>query len=158
ANRIWNYTKRPWPTLKLFAQLRARRYDVALDLLDAPSTTSRLLLQVSGATARVGIGVRERGSYTDFAPPLLNPGIHIVERLSQILVPLGIDPAKYPLDLEFPIAQPDLDAADQLLGPRVGRYRVGFNLSGGFPAKYWGRDHFIELARSLRASHPEAEL
>ncbi len=158
VNRIWNYTKRPWPTLKLFGQLRSWRYDVVLDLLDAPSTTSRLLLRVTGARARVGIGPREQGSYTDFAPSLLPPGIHIVERLSQILVPLGIDPSQYPLDLEFPVDQRELDAADQLLGPRTGQYRVGFNLSGGFAAKYWGRENFVALAGWLRARHPEAEL
>ena len=158
VDRIWNYTKRPWPTLKLFAQLRRRRYDVALDLLDAPSTTSRLLLRVSGATARVGIGRRELGSYTDVAPSLVTPGIHIVERLSQILVPLGIDPSRQPLDLEFPVAPEDEAEADRQLGPAGGARRIGFNLSGGFPAKYWGRDHFIELVTSVRQHHPEAQL
>jgi len=150
VDRIWNYTKRPWPTLKLFAQLRARRYDVALDLLDGPSTTSRLLLRVSGATARVAIGRRPQGCYTDFAPSRLEPGIHIVDRLSQILVPLGIDPAAAPLDLEFPVTEADRNAADRLLGPPAREYRIGLNLSGGFPAKYWGRDHFVELASSTK--------
>lgn len=158
VNRIWNYTKRPWQTLKLFVQLRRQRYDVVLDLIDAPSTTSRLLLRVSGAPVRIGIGQRSEGSYTDAAPSRRGPGIHIVERMSQILVPLGIDPAGAPLDLEFPIPEAEQAEAARLLGPRKGDYRIGFNLSGGFAAKYWGRARFIELAEWVRGHHPEAEL
>jgi ADP-heptose:LPS heptosyltransferase len=158
VDRIWNYTKRPGQTLKLFAQLRRRRYGIVLDLIDAPSTTSRLLLRISGAVARVGIGERAEGSYTDAAPSRSGPGLHIVERMSQILVPLGLDPAAEPLDLEFPIPEADQAAAARLLGPPRGRYRIGFNLSGGFAAKYWGRARFIELALRVRQRHPGAEV
>ncbi|MEP6475095.1 MAG: glycosyltransferase family 9 protein [Gemmatimonadota bacterium] len=155
---IWNYTKRPWQTLTLFAALHRRHYDLAIDLIDAPSTTSRLLLRVSGARVRLGIGRRPESVYTDAAPSLMTPEMHIVERLSQVLVPLGIDPATVPLELEFPLSAADQETARVVLGPNRGEYRIGINLSGGFAAKYWGRDNFIALVRQIRARHPEAEV
>lgn len=158
VNRIWNYTKRPLQTAALFLQLHRQRYDLAIDLIDAPSTTSRLLLGVSGARARLGIGRRQSKAYTDAAPSLVRPDMHIVERLSQILVPLGINPSTVPLDLEFPLTDAERETAEVLLGPKRDHCRIGINLSGGFAAKYWGRDNFVALIGHLRQRYPEAEV
>ena len=158
VNTIWNYTKRPWQTLRLLAALGRQHYDLAIDLIDGPSTTSRLLLRASRARYRLGIGRRPESVYTDAAPSLFRPDLHIVERLSQVPQPLGIDPAAVPLTLEFPIDPADRDTAHVVLGPRQGECRIGINLSGGFAAKYWGRDKFIALVRHIRTQHRQAEV
>lgn len=158
VNHVVRYTKRPLQTAALFARLRAARYRVVVDLIDIPSTTSRLLLKVTGARMRVGIGHERADVYTHAVPALDFEGMHIIERVAQLLRPFGIDPGAVPLDLEFPVAPEAAAAARAQLGPRPSAVRIGVNLSGSMPSKYWGRDNFVAFVRWLGATYPQAQV
>ena len=149
VDRIWRYDKTVGSALTLLRALRRERYDVVVDLVDNPSATSRLVIGWCGARLAVGLAHAEAGCYSHAAPLLDRASVHPVERLAQLLLPFGIDPAKVPLDLEYPLSDADERRARELLGARRRPLRFGVNLSGRGPQRYWGRDNFVRLIRHL---------
>lgn len=158
VDTILTWDQRPAAAVRVLAALRRARYDAAVDLIDTPSTTSRLLLRAAGAPVRVGIAHAAPAPYTHPVPALDFPGMHIVERVAQVLVAFGIDPMAEPLELEYPVSPAEAAEAEAVLGGRRGRPRVGVNLAGSSPAKYWGRANVAAFVRGLRAAHPAAEV
>lgn len=158
VDAVLTWDQRPLAALRLLAALRRARYHAAVDLIDTPSTTSRLLLRGAGAPVRLGLAHAAPAAYTHTVPALDFPGMHIVERVAQLLTAFGIDPAAEPLELEYPVSAAEAAEAEAALGGRRGRPRVGVNLAGSSPAKYWGRANVAAFVRGLRAAHPAAEV
>jgi ADP-heptose:LPS heptosyltransferase len=151
VDRVWRYDKTVGSALALLRALRRERYDVVVDLVDNPSATSRLVIGWCGARLAVGLAHAEASCYTHAAPLLERASVHPVERLAQLLLPFGIDPAGVALDLEYRLSEADQRRARALLGPRRRPLRFGVNISGRGPQRYWGRDNFIGLIRHLAA-------
>ena len=149
VDRVWRYDKTVRSAVSLLRGLRGERYDVVVDLVDNPSAISRLVIGWCGARFAVGLAHAEAGYYSHAAPLLDVASVHPVERLAQLLLPFGIDPATVPLDLEYRLSDGDELRARELLGPRSRPLRLGINISGRGPERYWGRDNFVRLIRHL---------
>jgi len=149
VNRVWCYQKSLRSALGLLRSIRGARYDVVVDLVDHPSANAQLVIRWSGARAAVGLLHPRSGLYTHAAPVLDRHTVHPVERLAQLLLPFGIDPAAESLDLAYPLEQADIDRARETLGPKTRPLRLGVNLSGRLVERYWGRDNCIGLIRHV---------
>jgi ADP-heptose:LPS heptosyltransferase len=154
VTRVWCYRKTVRSAVDLLRALRRARYDVAVDLVDHPSTTAQLVIRWCRPRSAVGLLHAESGSYTHAAPVLDSARVHPVERLAQLLLPFGLDPAAEPLDLEYRLDPGDVAAARALLGPATRPLRFGVNLSGRRPQQYWGRANYIGLIRHMAAADP----
>lgn len=156
VDEVLCYRKTPASLVAVLAALRRHRPDVAVDLVDNPSVSSRLFIRASGARRTVGLFHAGAGQYSH-AAPLLDPAVsHPVERLAQLLLPFGLDPAATPLELEYRIDEAAERAARSLLGSSR-RRRLGVNISGRSIERYWGRDNFSALLRQLAAELPQLE-
>ncbi len=153
-DHAWRYDKTPTSAISLIRAFRRERYDVVVDLMDSPSTNSQLVAQWSRARHRLGIRHERAGHYTVAVPLLDRERVHIVERLAQLLLPFGLDPAQVPLDLEYRLTDAERAVAKTRLAPTDKPLRFGVNISGSSPARYWGRDNFIELIRWFQATDP----
>jgi ADP-heptose:LPS heptosyltransferase len=149
VNRVWCYQKSVRSALGLLRAIRRTRYDVVVDLVDHPSANAQLVIRWSGAHAAVGLLHQRSGLYTHAAPVLDRRTVHPVERLAQLLLPFGIDPASEPLDLAYPLAPDDVERARETLGPRTRPLRLGVNLSGRLVERYWGRPNYVGLIRHV---------
>jgi lipopolysaccharide heptosyltransferase III len=149
VDNVWCYDKTVRSALGLLRTLRRARYDVVVDLVDNPSATAQLVIRWCGAPAAVGLLHAEAGLYTHAAPVLDRRTVHPVERLAQLLLPFGIDPASQSLDLAYPLGPVDIEGARLLLGPTVRPFRLGVNLSGREAGKQWGSANYIALIRHL---------
>lgn len=143
VDHAWCYNKTPVHALRLLAALRRARYDVVVDLMDNPSANAQLIARWCGAPLRVGIRHERAGHYTHAVPLLDRAEAHMVERIAQLLLPFGIDPARVPLDLEYHIDPEARRVARKRLGPAGRPLRLGVNIS----PRYWGRDNFIACIR-----------
>jgi ADP-heptose:LPS heptosyltransferase len=149
VNQVWCYQKNLRSALGLLRSIRRARYDVVVDLVDHPSANAQLVIRWSGARAAVGLLHPRSGLYTHAAPVLDRHAVHPVERLAQLLLPFGIDPAAESLDLAYPLDQADVDRARETLGPKTRPLRLGVNLSGRMVERYWGQANYIGLVRHV---------
>jgi len=152
VNQVWCYQKSLRSALGLVRAIRRTRYDVVVDLVDHPSANAQLVIRWSGARAAVGLLHPRSGLYTHAAPVLDRKAVHPVERLAQLLLPFGIDPASQLLDLAYPLEPADIARARETLGPKTGPFRLGVNLSGRLVERYWGRANYIDLIRHVMKS------
>jgi ADP-heptose:LPS heptosyltransferase len=150
---LWRYDKTLGSAVRLFRSLRRARYDVVVDLLDHPSATAQLVIRWCGAPRAVGLLHAESGLYTHAAPVLDRGTVHPVERLAQLLLPFGIDPATQSLDLAYPLTATDIERARRTLGPATRPLRFGVNLSGRKAGRHWGNANYIELIRHVITRH-----
>ncbi|MCS7177442.1 MAG: glycosyltransferase family 9 protein [Candidatus Kapabacteria bacterium] len=158
VTRCWRYDKRPLAVARLFRRLRQYGYSIAVDLMDNPSVTSTLFLQLLNAPIRIGIAKGNDRAYTHVVPLLDTSRYHIVERIAQLLLPFGIDPTQQDLHLEYPLSASDRQWARSVLGERRRAYRVGIVIAASHPSKYWGTERWICFLRMLQERHPEAEV
>ncbi len=149
-DRVWRYDKRLAPTVRLVRQLRLANYDLMVDLAGGPSVTSRFVAHWSGAERVLGM-LHEQPGFLTHAVPMLDPRrVHVVTRTAQLLLAFGVDPATVNLTLEYPLTDRERAGARARLPKLTHPYRFGVNVSGRGPAKYWGRDNFVEAIRLLR--------
>jgi len=154
VDRVWCYDKTVRSALGLLRELRRAHYDVVVDLIDNPSATAQLVIRWSGAPAAVGLLHAESGLYTHAAAVLDRSRVHPVERLAQLLLPFGIDPASESLDLAYPLTPADIETAERTLGPNLRPLRLGVNLSGREAGKQWGSANYMAVVRHLMSKDP----
>ncbi len=158
AGRCWRYSKRPFDIIRLLAALRRRRYDVVVDLMDNPSTTSALLLRILKPPIAIGLAGENAEVYTHLVPLPDRSSVHIVERIAQLLLPFGIDPSQEDLMLEYPLTREEKQRAEAAMGGSEVALRLGVNISGHSRTRYWGRDNFIALIREIAQRYPELDI
>jgi ADP-heptose:LPS heptosyltransferase len=154
VDRILIYEKQVGPTIALVRTLRRARYDLMVDLVNEPSVTSRFIAKWSGARRVLGMLHEQPGLLTHAVPLLDRRRVHIVERTAQLLLAFGADPAAASLALEYRLSDADRRRAEDLLAPSERPLRLGVNVSGRGPAKYWGRANFVEAIRAVQALDP----
>jgi ADP-heptose:LPS heptosyltransferase len=152
VDRVWCYDKTFASALRLLRSLRGVRYDVVVDLVDNPSATAQLVIRWCGAPAAVGLLHAAAGVYTHAAPLLDRGTVHPVERLAQLLLPFGIDPASQSLDLEYPLQPEDVKTAQAVLDPTSRPLRLGVNLSARTAEKRWSSANYITVIRHIMSS------
>jgi lipopolysaccharide heptosyltransferase I len=134
--------------------LRARQYDVAVDLQGL--LKSAVMARLSGATRVVGFeraALREKSAslfYTEtVAPPA---GAHVVAKNRSVLPLLDVPGSP----LRFPLSVPPSRVADELTASVENSGVAGFaliNPGAAWPNKRWPAQRFGELAARLRDRH-----
>lgn len=131
------------------AQLRSRRFDLALDLQGL--LKSGILTHLSGATERIGLGSREGSQWLmDRVVPRGGNSARIGSEYLYLAETLGLPSQDFPMEIHY---EPnDTRIADDLIERK--------GLSGGFaaicpfttrPQKHWLESRWAELANRLHA-------
>ena len=142
-----------FPFLKLIRMIRNERYDLVIDLLDNPSTTSNLILKYSGAKIKLGFDKANANNY-NYVVPLPDKGkVHIAKRLFSLLLPFGYDKNPDNIHLDFPLKKTEKSEAAKLLGEKKCDLRLGINLSGSNDSKYWGDDKYIKFIKNFKSNY-----
>ncbi|MEW6268775.1 MAG: hypothetical protein AB1689_05690, partial [Thermodesulfobacteriota bacterium] len=120
--------RRPWTFPGVLRRLRRARYDAVVDcMVTAPSLTTLLLMLASGARERVGVA-REDNRFFYTVPLEPRAGAtHIVEHLSALLRPFGLDPRSVDLAPRIVLTDEERRAGEQRwreLGGGAPRLRV----------------------------------
>jgi ADP-heptose:LPS heptosyltransferase len=157
CDHVWRYDKSVLSFFKLRRALRRARYDVVVDLMDNPSTTSTMLLRATRAPYRIGILKQNAWAYTHCVPLLDRSRHHYVERIAQLLLPFGIDPSTCSLDLVYPLSESDIAQAACDLNLAVYPERCGFifvHISTRHEPLRWEWQRYTELVQNLRRRFP----
>lgn len=133
-------------------QLRAGRYDVALDFQGLMK--SAVLARASGAKRVLGFSIwhlREKGARPFYSESIETragePGqtLHIIQKNLQLLTALGVEHA----GVEFPLRRGPSAARDAMVAQAAGRPIALINPGAAWPNKCWYTDRFGELAAFL---------
>lgn len=143
-NNIYVYDKKLVNIIKLFRKLKNRKYDIIIDLFDNPSTTSSYIIKFVKPKYSLGFDKSNSAVYTHIVPLPNKNEVHIVERIANLLMPFGIEPAQSAGELSFHLNPEERKKANELI-KRNGKKVLGINLSGSSRAKYWGTDNFTEF-------------
>ena len=136
---------------RLIRQLREKKYDCILDMIDNDSATTLFLSQLIGRNVpRIGVGKEQHERYYDFNYRHDDGvGGHIIENTLGLLVPFGVDIDKaerYAAPYITRAAAKKADAAFENMEPGL---RVGLNLSAGKPNRIWPTEKANDLANRL---------
>jgi ADP-heptose:LPS heptosyltransferase len=157
-NNIWVYEKRVPYTLSLIRKLRTKKYNLIIDLFDNPSTTSSLIIKLTGPDYSLGLDKLNSNIYTHIVPLLDKTKFHPVERLVQILLPFNLNPSELDLSLEYHIGKVAKEKAGKMMGKKMAEIRLGINLSGSSKAKYWGTENFTALIKMIQDKYKNIEI
>ncbi|MBK7032364.1 MAG: glycosyltransferase family 9 protein [Ignavibacteria bacterium] len=139
--------------------LRARRYDVVIDLMDNASSTSALLIRASRARYAVGIDKENRGIYTHVVPLADRASVHIVDRIARLLWPFAIDPVATDLHLAFPLSEEDKERASSIMrAPSSSAKIFGVNISGSDISRMYSEEGIVEIIDHCRRTYPTVEV
>ncbi|MEZ5284369.1 MAG: glycosyltransferase family 9 protein [Vicinamibacterales bacterium] len=143
----------------LARRLRARRFDVAIDLHGGPRAA--WLTRASGAAMRIGYDLPgRRWAYTTRVPwtPSLVPPRHSVLNQWDLIRPLGIGEPDLRADpCEMPLAPDAVARVDERLedaGVAPGTPLAVLHVSAGNPFRRWPAERFAELAAELTRDDP----
>jgi heptosyltransferase-1 len=144
------FLKSPRWVWGLYRRLRALRFDVAIDAQGL--TKSALVARLAGARRRIGFG----GRWGRELSPWLNSELvhparqHVIERMLELIRPLGIQAAAVRFDL--PLKEEEMAAAARWV--RQSGLDGGFallNPGAAWPSKLWPPERFAAVARHLDA-------
>jgi predicted lipopolysaccharide heptosyltransferase III len=142
--------------LALIRALRARQFDVAIDLHGGPRAA--VLTRASGAPRRIGYRIPGRTwAYTDLVPwtPSLMPPRHSVLNQWDLLAPLGIGAADRVTDaVRMPVPPETRRTVRhrlQAAGVPAHAAVAVLHVSAGNPFRRWPAERFAALAAGLTA-------
>ena len=151
----WLYRKSVFSALGLIRALRRERYDFVIDLMDNSSATSTLLLAFAGGKWNVGLEKDNAYVYDIRVPLLSRRDVHIVERLAELLKPLGVKVRNQDLRVDYTIADSSKAQVRQFLQSAGLNEKqiVGINISSGSETRFWGIANFRDLILSITSAN-----
>jgi lipopolysaccharide heptosyltransferase II len=138
--------------LALRRQLRADRYDTALDMQGL--FFSGLVAWLSGARRRIGLNRNREGNklfLTEACVEGRDESRHAIEILQGFASALGVGTNSGELPAQDYLANAEADFAQRLL-EGLPRPRVALNVGASTPYKQWPLENWSEVARSLGRS------
>ena len=156
----WLYEKNIVSIWKLILNLRREQYDFVIDLMDNPSATSTLLLALAGGKWNIGLTKDNAYVYDVTVPLLSRKEVHIVDRLAELLRPLGVDTSSHSLRIRYNPANSSKEFAElfwtsQLLASKT---VIGVNISSGNATRFWGIDRFRDFISLVMNQYPDAHI
>jgi len=159
VNIVHVYSRTAPGLASLIREIRKKKYDVVVDLMDNPSATSGVICRFSGARYRLGITKENDGVYTHVVPMLPRDSVHISRRIAELLKPFGVDPEKVSLIPRYPITPFECDGAKVALGTDVGTgIRLGVVASGSSNNKQYPAGRMAGVLNTLIKSHPSLKV
>lgn len=149
--RRWVYDKGISSSWRLIREIRRERYDFVIDLMDNPSATSTMFCLLSGARWTVGLEKENSYAYDVIVPLASRRDTHIVDRISRLLIPFGIDPSNENLRIHYVVSQKAREFARKAFAGNslVPGTPIGVNISAGHEVRFWGIDNFRRLIALL---------
>ena len=152
----------PWTYPAMTRRMRAARYDAVIDPMPAaPSSTTLLLMLASGARHRIGVAGRGIESALTIPVPKRVGAVHIIDDLSALGAPFGVDIATTDWHPKIPLAPDELARAEQTwreLANGSGGRRVLVNVSAGKDFRLWPDANFVESIHHIRTREPDATI
>ena len=143
--------RRPLSYLRAFARIRRARYDAVLDCqVFAPSTTTLIMMLLSGARERVGVAGRGIDAALTHPVPVPAGAAHVIEYNAAMAAAFGVDVADTDLRPELFLTDAELHSARAQWAPVAGQTRLLVNISAGKASCRWPDDRFIQLLQLLR--------
>ena len=145
------WLRSPRDVWRLRQQLRAARFDIAIDVQGL--TKSAIAAWLSGAAWRIGNGGRDGRELS----PWLNTDLartsaeHVVARSLELLRPLGIEQPRARFDV--PVHEPSRRRMESFLARQQLDAFAMINPGAGWPSKIWPPDRFAQVARHLQSVH-----
>jgi heptosyltransferase I len=138
-------------TKDLIRELRARRFDIAIDFQGLLKTA--ILGRMTGSRTRFGFSkelVRERPSHWLYHQTLQKPPhpVHVLE-LNQMLAELT-GAQRVSASIEFSISEEDCRVSDLLINHAQLKEFVIMNPGGGWPTKRWDPAKYGMLAKRIQ--------
>jgi ADP-heptose:LPS heptosyltransferase len=132
--------RRPWSWVGALRSMRRARYDAVIDVMVmAPSLTTMLVMWISGARHRIGLGDRGNGAAFTLPVQRLGGAVHYIDHSAALLAAFGVDPGS---------ERKLTGRAEDRLGAAPGSARIGARRSGGWGI--WRPELFLtpgEVAR-----------
>lgn len=147
------FEKGLWGLWKLRREMRRTRYQVVVDLMDNASSTSSMIIGASAAPFSVGVDKENRGAYSHVVPLADKQHVHIVDRLSALLLPFGIDPATTVLDLEYQLSDEDIASARLAVSADVSVKNIGINLTGADDSRTLSEEQVVAAIEAYRTKY-----
>lgn len=157
VNIAYIYDKKIFNTIQLIRVLKKRKYDVVIDMFDNPSTTSAYLIKFINPLCSLGFEKKDTSYYSHIVPLPDKRRFHIVERIANLLLPFGINPAESDLKISFKLSSDEKSDAFDLIN-KVNKKILGINIAGSNRSKFWGTDKYIEFINTLHARFIDYEV
>jgi ADP-heptose:LPS heptosyltransferase len=139
---FWNLLK-----LKFF------KFDLLLDFNDNQSTTSSLIFRFLRAKFKVAYNYKKYKNILDIKiNPLMKNESHIIERMKDFLIQLGIPIFEYKVKPFFYLNPTIYTEIKKLRG--ANEKIIAINLSAGAKIRYWDKDKWVELLRLILKEYP----
>lgn len=146
------WLKSPKTVLNLRRQLRALKFDVAIDMQGL--TKSAVAARMSGARVRIGYDGHDGRELSRWLNNTLvtASGTHVIDRNLELLKPLGIAMPRVQFQLND--TPQDVATAQAMLAERHlhDRFAV-INPGAGWPSKVWPADRYAAVAHWLGKQH-----
>jgi len=153
ADECLLYDKTIRSILSLFFSLPRKKYDIAIDPLDNPSTTSGYLIAMSKARIKAGIFKSNAHVYTHCVEAKDREETHIVERTAQILLACGINPEEITLKIPYVMDKSTSDASLELLqnaGLDISKSLIMINIAGALEARVLQPETAIDWIKQIK--------
>ena len=169
VDQFLRYGKSIGRIVSLRSELRARKYDVVVDMTDNASSTSSMLVTMSNARIAIGIDKENRGVYTHVVPRVDRNTMHIVDRIVRLLWPFGINTSTIDKHMAYDVSDEERASAMQSLGMSAAanteplylvtpnRIRIGVNISGSTLSRRMEAPTIIEFVELVKAKHPSVD-
>lgn len=161
ANYIDKYSifqKGFFKNVVLLNKLKNEKYDLVVDMLDNKSTRSGLIIKLIKAKYSLGFKKENSSIYSHLVTLPDKSKVHIVDRISQLLIPFGINPASEDLSLSQEFDKEKEFADSSLLNSKNGFERIGIVISGSDRSKYIGTENLIKLVNLINSKHADFEI
>lgn len=161
ADECLLYDKTISGILSLYFSLPKKKYDIAIDPLDNPSTTSGYLIAMSKARIKSGIFKSNAHVYTHCVEAKDRAKYHIVERTAQILLACGINPEETNLKIPYVMDQSTSDNSKVLLqkaGLDISKSLITINIAGALEARILQPERVIDWIKQIKHFADESSL
>ncbi len=151
---VWDESQGPAALLKTIKNLRAARFDLAVDPRPGYELGTAIIAFLSGARVRAGYDSHGRGVFLNLTTPVPLPGAHFSSEAFGVLKLIGIEgPGSSPELFIRPEAVAEAGNILKVRGVEESDIVVALHPGGYYPSQRWPADRFAAVARALMARY-----
>lgn len=145
------YTKKNILLYLKVLKLRNNHFDMILDFNDNPSSTSTFIFKYIKAHAKVGYDFpKYRGQINFKISPLAKENSHIIDRMKNFLIELGIHTDDKLVKPYFYVTSEVMNEVTDEIKIRINdKVLIAVNLSAGAIIRYWSVENWVNLISSI---------
>jgi ADP-heptose:LPS heptosyltransferase len=157
VRRVWTLDRKRFASfLRVAPLLRRQRYDAVIDgMVLQPSVTMLLLMLVTGARHRIGIGGRANDFIYTLPVLAAPPNAHQIMQSAMTATPFGVSIVETSWRPEIFLTAAEGERAERAWSPG-NRPRVLVNIAAGEPRRRWPSERVTAAIRAVRRLAPES--